>query len=111
MKLLGTVKWFNDDKGYGFIVRDDERSDVYVHYTGIQREGPGRSTLTKGDRVQFEVVNSPDGLRAVDVVVIDADATMQDGNGDGDRRGRGRTRQFRRVHAATRRTAPRSCSW
>lgn len=60
----GVVKWFNAAKGYGFITRD-QGDDVFVHYREIQSEG--YKTLDEGDRVQFEVGESPKGLQAVKV--------------------------------------------
>jgi cold shock protein len=60
----GTVKWFNEQKGYGFITQDSG-SDVFVHYSGI--EGSGFRALTEGERVQFEVVQGPKGLQATSV--------------------------------------------
>lgn len=61
----GTVKWFNDAKGFGFISRESG-DDVYVHHTAIQAKG--FRTLTEGDRVTFEIVEGPRGLRAANVV-------------------------------------------
>jgi CspA family cold shock protein len=63
----GVVKWFNASKGYGFITRD-KGDDVFVHYREIQSEG--YKTLDEGDRVQFEVGESPKGLQAVKVTKI-----------------------------------------
>jgi cold shock protein len=60
----GTVKWFNDQKGYGFIVQDTG-GDVFVHYSGI--EGSGFRTLSEGERVQFEVVPGAKGPQATSV--------------------------------------------
>lgn len=60
----GTVKWFNDAKGYGFISREDG-PDVFVHHTAIQLEG--FRTLAEGDKVEFEVVQGPKGLQAANV--------------------------------------------
>jgi CspA family cold shock protein len=60
----GTVKWFNDQKGYGFITQDTG-DDVFVHYSGI--DGAGFRTLTEGERVQFEVVPGPKGPQAKSV--------------------------------------------
>ncbi|MFC1508351.1 cold-shock protein [Candidatus Omnitrophota bacterium] len=60
----GKVKWFNEVKGYGFIVMDDEQ-EVFVHFTGIK--GEGFRTLNEGEDVQFEVTESPKGLQAVNV--------------------------------------------
>ena len=66
-RQTGTVKWFNATKGYGFIT-PDEGSDVFVHYSGIR--GTGYRSLEEGQRVEFEVVDSPKGPQAQDVVVI-----------------------------------------
>ncbi len=65
MKEIGTVKWFNETKGYGFIARDSG-SDVFVHYSAIQSNG--FKTLKEGQRVEFEVGQGPKGLQAVNVV-------------------------------------------
>ena len=60
----GTVKWFNDAKGYGFITRE-QGADVFVHHTAIQAEG--FRSLAEGDVVEFEVVQGPKGLQAANV--------------------------------------------
>lgn len=65
--MQGTIKWFNNSKGYGFIGRDDGQ-DVFVHYSGIV--GEGYRTLKEGDVVEFEVVPGPKGPQAANVVVI-----------------------------------------
>jgi CspA family cold shock protein len=65
---IGTVKWFNEAKGYGFISRDD-REDVFVHYSGI--EGEGFRTLYENQRVEFSVEQSPKGLQATHVKALD----------------------------------------
>ena len=62
--MQGTVKWFNDAKGYGFISQDTGE-DVFVHYTSITMEG--FRSLNKGDEVVFEVERGPKGLHAVSV--------------------------------------------
>jgi cold shock protein len=66
MQLMaqGTVKWFNDAKGFGFI-KQDGGEDVFVHHTAIQAEG--FRSLTEGDRVEFEVAKGPKGLQAQNV--------------------------------------------
>jgi CspA family cold shock protein len=61
----GTVKWFNDQKGYGFITPDDGGKDVFVHHTAIDMKG--FRTLEEGAKVSFEVVTGPKGLQASDV--------------------------------------------
>ncbi|MFH0953188.1 MAG: cold-shock protein [Verrucomicrobiota bacterium] len=62
----GTVKWFNEKKGYGFIVPDGMNQDVFVHYSAILADG--FKTLSEGDKVQFEIFQDPKGARARDVV-------------------------------------------
>ena len=64
----GTVKWFNESKGYGFIQRD-EGEDIFVHYTGIS--GVGWRTLAEGQRVEFMVEEGEKGLQAKDVLIMD----------------------------------------
>lgn len=64
----GTVKFFNDDKGWGFITPDDSSEDVFVHYSGIR--GQGRRTLEQGQRVRFSVDQGPRGLQATDVEIL-----------------------------------------
>jgi cold shock protein len=61
----GTVKWFNDAKGFGFITREGGQPDVFVHHTAILSEG--FRSLAEGDRVQFEVVQGPKGAQAANV--------------------------------------------
>ena len=65
----GKVKWFNDQKGYGFIERDGGGEDVFVHYSGI--EGDGYRSLEEGVAVEFEVIQDPKGPRAGNVRVLD----------------------------------------
>lgn len=64
MAEQGTVKWFNDAKGFGFISRE-QGEDVFVHFSGIA--GDGFKSLSEGDRVEFEVVKGPKGLQATNV--------------------------------------------
>ena len=61
----GTVKWFNDTKGFGFIQQDGGGEDVFCHHTAIQADG--FRTLAEGQKVQFEVVKGPKGLQAQNV--------------------------------------------
>ena len=63
----GTVKWFNSDKGYGFIAQDSG-DDLFVHYSEIVSDG--FRTLNEGDRVEFDIVQGQKGLQASKVVVI-----------------------------------------
>jgi CspA family cold shock protein len=63
----GTVKWFNEKKGYGFIEQEDG-TDVFVHYSGIT--GAGYKSLSEGDRVTFDVQNGPKGPAAVNVALV-----------------------------------------
>jgi CspA family cold shock protein len=61
----GTVKWFNESKGYGFVAPQDGGEDVFVHYSSIQ--GSGFKTLAEGQHVDFDVECGPKGLQAVNV--------------------------------------------
>ena len=61
----GTVKWFNNDKGFGFIAPENGGNDVFVHHTAIQ--GEGYKSLAEGDRVSFDVVRGPKGDQAANV--------------------------------------------
>ena len=62
---IGTVKWFNDAKGYGFISRNADGKDVFVHYSSIQ--GDGFRTLVQGQPVEYEEQEGPKGLFALKV--------------------------------------------
>ena len=61
----GTVKWFSNEKGYGFIERGNGEADVFVHFSAIN--GEGYKSLTEGQRVSFEVVQGDKGLQAANV--------------------------------------------
>ncbi|QUI20807.1 cold-shock protein [Vallitalea pronyensis] len=65
--MTGTVKWFNSDKGFGFIT-SDEGNDVFAHYSQIQREG--FKTLEEGQKVSFDVVDGDKGPQAENIVII-----------------------------------------
>jgi CspA family cold shock protein len=63
----GTVKWFNEKKGYGFISQDDG-TDVFVHFSAIEQEG--FKTLREGDEVEFEITQGPKGAQASKVSIV-----------------------------------------
>ncbi len=64
----GTVKWFNESKGFGFITNEDGSDDVFVHYSSI--EGNGFKTLAEGDKVSFDIEQGDKGPKAVNVMKI-----------------------------------------
>jgi CspA family cold shock protein len=66
-RIVGTVKWFNNTKGYGFLAREDG-PDVFVHYSSIA--GEGYRSLEEGQKVEFSVEKGPKGLQAARVILI-----------------------------------------
>lgn len=90
-RITGTVKWFSQEKGYGFI-KQENGPDVFVHHTAIQ--SPGFRTLNEGERVEFDVIEEPKGLKAQNVVRLDAPQGGAEsggfGGGRGSQRGGGR---------------------
>ena len=64
----GTVKWFNDSKGYGFITPDEGGEDLFVHHTGIG--GSGFKTLAEGAKVEYTAEQGPKGLQATNVTLV-----------------------------------------
>jgi CspA family cold shock protein len=64
----GTVKWFSNEKGYGFIERGNGEADVFVHFSAIN--GEGYKSLTEGQRVSFDVVQGDKGLQAANVTAL-----------------------------------------
>lgn len=65
--MTGTVKWFNAEKGFGFIT-SEEGNDVFIHYSQIQKDG--YKTLEEGEKVSFNIVNGPKGPQAENVVSL-----------------------------------------
>jgi CspA family cold shock protein len=67
-RVNGTVKWFNNSKGYGFIAPADGSKDLFVHFSSIQDSGNGYRSLNEGDSVEFNVEQGQKGLQATNVV-------------------------------------------
>ena len=67
-KLKGSVKWFNESKGFGFITPEDGSKDVFVHFSAIQDNG--FKTLSEGQKVEFEIENGAKGPSAVNVIPL-----------------------------------------
>lgn len=70
--LSGKVKWFNNAKGYGFILADGRDEDLFAHYSAIQMEG--YKTLKAGQSVSFDIIQGPKGLHAVNISAISSSA-------------------------------------
>jgi len=68
-RITGTVKWFNSEKGYGFISKDDGSGDCFVHHSAIQ--GEGFKSLNEGQKVEFAIVDGQKGPAADNVVALD----------------------------------------
>ena len=69
-RVTGTVKWFSDRKGYGFITREGGEKDVFVHYSGIRAGGP--RSLYEGDKVEFSIESDARGPKAADLIVLES---------------------------------------
>ncbi|HIE87717.1 MAG: cold shock domain-containing protein [bacterium] len=81
----GRVKWFNNAKGFGFILPEDESEDYFVHYSSIVMDG--YKTLKAGQAVSFEMIDGPKGTHAVNVSLLDQEddgRQEEDGNGNSD---------------------------
>lgn len=68
-RQTGLVKWFNDQKGYGFIARDEGGGDIFVHHSAIQMQG--YRSLVEGQRVEFTIEEGPKGLAAANVTRVE----------------------------------------
>jgi len=68
MRTIGSVKWFNDEKGFGFISRENGEKDCFVHHSAIQ--GSGYKSLAEGDKVEFDVVQGQKGPAAENVTKL-----------------------------------------
>lgn len=68
MREEGTVKWFDNKKGFGFIAREDNKSDIFIHFRAIK--GTGYKSLLEGQRVSFEVAEGRKGLQAENLEVV-----------------------------------------
>ena len=68
MRSTGTVKWFNDEKGFGFITPEDGAKDCFVHHSSIQADG--FKSLSEGDKVEFDMIQEPKGPKAQNVVRV-----------------------------------------
>jgi CspA family cold shock protein len=86
MRMMGTVKWFNNDKGFGFIAPEDGSKDVFVHHTAIQ--GSGYKSLDEGEKVEFDVAQGQKGPQAENVTRLGG-GTPGGGGGGGSRGGGG----------------------
>jgi len=64
----GIIKWFNNEKGYGFINSGKQNEDIFVHYTSIRVDG--YRTLSEGEEVEFKLINTDKGLQAIDVIPV-----------------------------------------
>lgn len=69
--ISGSVKWFNDEKGYGFIQQANGGADVFVHFSAINNNSSGRRTLQEGQQVTFEIGEGAKGPQAENVTIID----------------------------------------
>lgn len=87
MRTTGTVKWFNNDKGFGFIAPEDGGKDLFVHHSAIQ--GSGFKSLDEGERVEFDIVEGQKGPAAENVTRLGGGTPSSGGGGGGSRGGYG----------------------
>ena len=85
MRTTGTVKWFNNDKGFGFIAPEDGGKDLFVHHSAIQ--GSGFKSLDEGERVEFDIVEGQKGPAAENVTRLGGGTPGGSGGGGGSRGG------------------------
>ena len=78
-RIMGTVQWFSRVKGYGFIRPDGDEEDVFIHYSLIQ--GEGYRNLTRGQRVEFTMEDTPKGPQAADVIGLEMESDHEEGAG------------------------------
>lgn len=76
----GIVKWFNNEKGYGFIEMIEQEEDIFVHFTGINQEG--FKSLNEGQRVEFTIAEGARGPQATDVKIITEDTPDENQDAD-----------------------------
>ena len=76
MRTTGTVKWFNDSKGFGFIITDNAERDIFVHHSAIQAEG--FRSLAEGESVEFDLVEGEKGPAAENVTKVAVEARPTD---------------------------------
>ena len=81
MRMTGTVKWFNNDKGFGFIAPEDGSKDIFVHHTAIQ--GSGYKSLDEGEKVEFDVAQGQKGPQAENVTRLGGGNPSGGGGGGG----------------------------